>query len=70
MIYPLKSICTVHPVFHVSMLEPTIPNTFLSCFKLSPPPVLIDGKPEYKIFWIIDLKIDCRQACKLFYKIT
>jgi len=32
----------VHPVFHVSMLEPATPNTFQQCSKPPPAPVIID----------------------------
>ena len=58
-----------HPVFHVSMLEPAIPNTFQQ--RSEPPPalVIIDGEPEYEISKIVNSKIDRQRACKLLYKI-
>ena len=59
----------VHPVFHVSMLEPAIFNTFSKRIQLAPALVIIDREPEYKISWIVDSKIDCCQACKLLYKV-
>jgi len=59
----------IHPVFHVSMLEPATPNTFQQHSKPPPAPVIIDGEPEYKISKIVDSKIDCRRACKLLYKV-
>jgi len=59
----------IHPVFHISMLEPAIPNTFQQCSEPPPAPVIIDGKPEYEISKIVDSKIDCRRACKLLYKV-
>jgi len=59
----------VHPVFHVSMLEPAIPNTFQQ--RSEPPPalVIIDREPEYEISKIVDSKIDYRRTCKLLYKV-
>ena len=60
--------CSVHPVFHVSMLEPTTSNTFSERIQLAPTPVIIDREPEYEISWIVDSKIDHWQACKLLYK--
>jgi len=59
----------VHPIFHVSMLKPSIPNIFQQCSEPLPAPVIIDGEPEYEISKIVDSKIDCRRACKLLYKV-
>jgi len=53
----------------MSMLEPAISNTFSEKIQLAPAPVIIDGEPEYEISWIVDSKIDHRQACKLLYKV-
>ena len=44
-----KSICSVHPVFHVSMLEPTTFNTFSKRIQPASAPVIIDRKLEYEI---------------------
>ena len=63
------TIRAVYPVFHVSMLEPAIPNTFQQCSEPLPVPVVIDREPEYKISKIVDSKIDYWRACKLLYKI-
>ena len=60
---------SVHPVFHVSMLEPTTSNTFSKRIQPAPAPVIIDGEPEYEISRIVDSKINHRQACKLLYKV-
>jgi len=59
----------VHSVFHISMLEPAIPNTFQQ--RSEPPPalVIINGEPEYEISKIVDSKIDHQRACKLLYKV-
>jgi len=59
----------VHPVFHISMLEPATPNTFQQHSEPPPAPVIIDGELEYEISKIVDSKIDRRRACKLLYKV-
>ena len=64
-----KSICTVHSVFYMSMLKPTMLNIFSSWSKPSLPLVMIYGKLEYEVSQIIDSKIDHRHACKLLYKV-
>jgi len=64
-----ESMCSVYPVFHVSMLEPVMSNTFSERTQLASAPVIIDGEPEYKISRIVDSKIDCQWACKLLYKV-
>jgi len=56
------------PVFHISMLEPSIPNTIPDRVQTPLPPVMVDGEPEYKISEILDSKLDNRQRlCKLLY---
>ena len=60
---------SVHPVFHVSMLEPTTSNTFSERIQSASAPVIIDREPEYEISRIVDSKIDCQRACKLLYKV-
>jgi hypothetical protein len=57
----------VHPVFHVSMLEPSTPNSIPNCIQPPPPLVIIDEEPEYKISEILNSKLDKWQACKLLY---
>ena len=52
------SMCTVHPVFHVSQLEPAMPNTIPNQSQPPPPPVEVDGEPKYKITEILNLKLD------------
>ena len=64
-----ESMRSVHPVFHVSMLEPATSNTFSERIQPAPALVIIDGEPEYEISQIVDSKIDRRQACKLLYKV-
>ena len=59
----------VHPVFHVSMIEPATANPFPDRSDPPPAPVEIDGEPEWEIARVVDSKIDWRQACKLLYKV-
>src|SRR6185369_13151612 len=49
----------VHPVFHVSMLEPATPNEIPNRTQTPPPPIEIEE--------IADSKIDRRRSCKLLY---
>ena len=58
----------VHPVFHVSMLEPATPSTIPDRVQPPPPPVFIDGKLEFEIAEILDSKVNQRcHNCKLLY---
>ena len=52
------SMHAVHPVFHVSQLEPATPNTILNRSQPPPPPVEVDSEPEYEITEILDSKLD------------
>ena len=62
-----ESMHSIHPVFHVSMIEPATPNSFPGRNSVPNPPVIIDGEPEYEISLILDSKIDKRCKCKLQY---
>ena len=57
----------VHPVFHLSQLEPEIPNTIPNRIQPPPPPIEIEDDLEYEISEILDSKIDNRRRCKLLY---
>ena len=62
------SMKSVHPVFHVSQLEPSVPNIIPNRVQSPPPPVKVDGEPEYEISEILDSKVDHRRRnCKLLY---
>jgi len=62
------SMHAVHPVFHVSQLEPAIPNTIPDRIQPPPPLVEVDGEPEFEISEILDSKVDRRcRMCKLLY---
>ena len=63
-----NSMQAVHPVFHVSMLEPAHGNIILERSQLPPPPVKIDGELEYEISKILDSKIDKHwKHCNIVY---
>ena len=68
MLHLPDSMRAVHPVFHVSQLEPAIPNTIPDRIQPPPPPVEVDGEPEFEISEILNSKVDrqCR-SCKLLY---
>ena len=57
----------VHPVFHVSMLEPAVPNEIPNRVQSPPPPVNVQGELEYEIAEVLDSKIDKRWSCWLLY---
>src|SRR5882724_2472733 len=62
------SLRAVHPVFHVSMLEPVTPNLIPGCIQPPPLPITVDDEPEFEILEILDSKIDNhRRTCKLLY---
>ncbi len=63
-----ESMRAIHPVFHVSQLEPATPNTIPGRVQTPPPPIEIDGEPEYEISEVLDSKIDRRRrSCQLLY---
>src|SRR3978361_453345 len=58
----------VHPVFHISMLEPATPNPFPERTIPPPPAIVIDEEEDnYEIDEILDSKIDRHRKCKLQY---
>ena len=58
----------VHPIFHVSQLEPAFANNIPKWTQPPPPPIEVDGKLEFEISEILDSKVDCQQrACQLLY---
>jgi hypothetical protein len=57
-------------LFHVSQLKPCSPNTIPNHIQPPPPPIEVDGEPEFEIAEILDsnLKIDkCCKHCQLLY---
>jgi hypothetical protein len=60
----------IHPMFHISQLEPEDPNTFEDREQPPPPPLIIDGQPEYLIERIINSKYNhTRRKCQLLYHV-
>ena len=53
----LPSSVKIHPVFHVSLLEPHNPNTFPGRVVAPPPPVVVDGAPQHEVATVLDSKI-------------
>jgi len=51
----------LHPVFHVSLLEPHTPNTIPNRILPPPPPVEVDENLEYEVDEILDSYIDKRR---------
>jgi hypothetical protein len=63
-----ESMRAIHPVFHVSQIEPAIPNVIPNCNQPPPPLIVIDRQPEFEIGEILDSKIDRRRrGCNLLY---
>ena len=52
------TICGVHPVFHISMLEPATPNVIPNHVQSPPLPVEVQGELKYEISEVLDSKID------------
>lgn len=48
----------VHPVFHVSALEPAYPNTILNRVQPPPPPVEVKGNEAYEVAKVLNSKLD------------
>ena len=47
----------IHPVFHVSLLEPYVANRFPDRIQPPPPPVVVDGEVEYEVNEILDSRV-------------
>src|SRR6266481_9607290 len=54
----------IHPVFHVSLLEPTSSSAIPNHVKDPPPPLELDDSDEYQVQQILNSKINCH--CKGF----
>ena len=58
---------SIHPIFHISILEPSAPDEFPNQTKTLPPPITINGETEFEISEILGSKIDKHCKCKLQY---
>ena len=58
----LPSSMHIHPVFHVSLLEPHVANTFPRRIERIPRPIQVDGLPEFEVREILDSRIRCRKV--------
>jgi len=68
MLHLPDSMCAIHPVFHVSQLEPAIPNTIPDRIQPPLPLVKVDGELEFEIADILNSKVDRQcKSCKLLY---
>lgn len=62
------SMKAIHPVYHISMLEPHQPSTIPSRSSTLPPPIEVEGEIEYEISEILNSKLDHhRRHCQLLY---
>ncbi len=54
----------------MSQIEPAIPNVIPNRNQPPPPPIVIDGQPEFEIGEILNSKIDRRRrGCNLLYTV-
>jgi transposase InsO family protein len=53
--------CKIHPVFHVSLLEPYVDSTFPDRLQPVPPPVEVDQHIEYEVEAILDSRLHRQQ---------
>lgn len=51
----------IHPVFHVSLLEPYKESTIPGRLQVPPPPIEIDGEEEFEVSEILDSRINRRK---------
>jgi hypothetical protein len=57
----LPATMDVHPVFHVSLLEPTQGDPLPGQYLPPPEPVVVDGELEYEVEEVVDSRIFRRQ---------
>ncbi|MBW0487622.1 hypothetical protein O181_027337 [Austropuccinia psidii MF-1] len=55
---------SIHPVFHISLLEPVKTSTILNRHKEPPTPIIIEEEEELEVFQILDTKL---RRGKLWY---
>uniref|UniRef100_A0A8C5LZY7 Gypsy retrotransposon integrase-like protein 1 n=1 Tax=Leptobrachium leishanense TaxID=445787 RepID=A0A8C5LZY7_9ANUR len=57
----------LHPVFHVLLLKPWTAPSFSSQVNTRPPPLPVDGEPEYEIHRVLDSRYRRRQLQYLIH---
>jgi hypothetical protein len=57
----------IHPVFHVSQIEPHTPNPFPKWIDSPPPPIVLEDRDEYELKAILNSKLDRWYRVKLRY---
>jgi hypothetical protein len=62
-----QALQAVHSIFHVSMLEPHLPNTIPNRNEEPPAPIEIEGELKFEIAEILNSKVNHRRRCKLLY---
>ena len=55
-----------HPVFHVSLLEPTATNPLKGQKRPPPPPIVVNDEQEYEVEEVVDSKLIRK---KLYYQV-
>ncbi|MBW0589651.1 hypothetical protein O181_129366 [Austropuccinia psidii MF-1] len=55
----------IHPVFHISLLEPVKTSTIPNKHQEPPPPIIIEEEEEWKVSQILDSKIKRGKLCYL-----
>ncbi|MBW0569035.1 hypothetical protein O181_108750 [Austropuccinia psidii MF-1] len=55
---------SIHPVFHISLLEPVKKSTIPNCNQEPPPPIIIEEEEEWEVSQILNSKL---KRGKLWY---
>jgi len=63
----LHHLRAIHPVFHISQLEPALPNQIPNCTKNPPPSIELDGTLEFEVVQVLDSKFDRHRKDPLLY---
>jgi hypothetical protein len=64
-----RELYNVHPVFHVLMLEPHVPDAITNRVPTPPPEVEVDGDIKYEISCIVASACDRRRTQPLSYRV-